>query len=316
MRYSPCSANVAANVVSKHRSNASFVVAASFAAATSYTLASSPAQAEAPPPTPPSDTVSPYHIPMETAAGKLPREIILYQYEVCPFCCKVKAFLDYHKIPYRCVEVNPLTKGELKWSNYKKVPVILMDNIQINDSSAIISRLAAELEVQSQKKSRFARAAALLGNKESREEEEQWRRWVDERLVKIITVNIYRNAKEAFQTFDYITENGNFNVVTREAARIVGATLMWGIAGRLKRKYNVEGDERQALYDAAHEWVNALGDRTFMGGRDPNIADLAVFGVLRSVVGTDTFMDVMHATNIGGWYERMMAKVGNSSRIQ
>jgi glutaredoxin len=28
----------------------------------------------------------------------LPRELVLYQYEVCPFCCKVKAFLDYHKV--------------------------------------------------------------------------------------------------------------------------------------------------------------------------------------------------------------------------
>ncbi len=22
----------------------------------------------------------------------------MYQYEVCPFCCKLKAFLDYHKV--------------------------------------------------------------------------------------------------------------------------------------------------------------------------------------------------------------------------
>ena len=28
----------------------------------------------------------------------LPKEIILYQYEVCPFCNKVRAFLDYHKV--------------------------------------------------------------------------------------------------------------------------------------------------------------------------------------------------------------------------
>ena len=27
-----------------------------------------------------------------------PRDIIVYQYEVCPFCCKLKAFLDYHKV--------------------------------------------------------------------------------------------------------------------------------------------------------------------------------------------------------------------------
>ena len=27
-----------------------------------------------------------------------PKDIILYQYEVCPFCNKVRAFLDYHKV--------------------------------------------------------------------------------------------------------------------------------------------------------------------------------------------------------------------------
>lgn len=27
-----------------------------------------------------------------------PQEIILYQYEVCPFCNKVRAFLDYYKV--------------------------------------------------------------------------------------------------------------------------------------------------------------------------------------------------------------------------
>ena len=136
----------------------------------------------------------------------VPKEVILYQYEVCPFCCKVKAFLDYHKvphpcsppadsatdslgalpsstplgavacvwavhasigsacvtlsghcmpllmpfaqIPYRTVEVSPLTKEQLKWSDYRKVPVALLDGEQVVDSTAIITRLAAELDAQ------------------------------------------------------------------------------------------------------------------------------------------------------------------------
>ena len=37
-------------------------------------------------------------------------QIILYQYDVCPFCNKVKAYLDFKSIPYQAVEVNPLSK--------------------------------------------------------------------------------------------------------------------------------------------------------------------------------------------------------------
>lgn len=144
----------------------------------------------------------------------------------------------------------------------------------------------------------------------------QWRQWVDEKFVRAITVNIYRNAKEAFQTFDYITEHGNFGWVQRQAARIVGATMMWGLSNRLKKKYGIEGDVRDALYALADEWVDALGKSPFMGGLEPNLADIETFGVIRSVVGTDTFMDLQHNTRIAAWYERMMKVVGDSSRIR
>lgn len=52
------------------------------------------------------------------------------------------------QLPYKTVEVNPMTKAELKWSTYRKVPVIQMDGgarVAV-DSSAIMSELAAELE--------------------------------------------------------------------------------------------------------------------------------------------------------------------------
>jgi hypothetical protein len=39
----------------------------------------------------------------------------LYQYQICPFCNKVKAVLGYAGIDHEIVEVNPLTKAELKW---------------------------------------------------------------------------------------------------------------------------------------------------------------------------------------------------------
>lgn len=51
----------------------------------------------------------------------------LYQYHNCPFCCKVRAFLDYYGIDYEKVEVNPLMKREIKFSDYRKVPIVIVD---------------------------------------------------------------------------------------------------------------------------------------------------------------------------------------------
>ena len=91
---------------------------------------------------------------------------------------------------------------------------------------------------------------------------------------------------------------------------------MWGISGKLIRKYGIEGDLRTALYAAADEWVAAIGpEKTFLGGSKPNLADLSMFGVIRAITGTDTFMDLMHNSEISRWYESMMSVVGASSKI-
>lgn len=62
--------------------------------------------------------------------------------------------------------------------------------------------------------------------------------------------------------------------------------------------------------------MRAVGEGPFHGGAAPDLADLAVFGVVRSVTGTDTFNDLMHHTRIGGWYEAMFTAVGTSARLE
>jgi microsomal prostaglandin-E synthase 2 len=90
---------------------------------------------------------------------------------------------------------------------------------------------------------------------------------------------------------------------------------MWKIGQGMPKKYGLEGDLRQALYADVNEWLQALGGRAFMGGERPNLADLAVFGVLRAVDKTPTFQDTVANTHVGGWYVRMSQAVGVSSRV-
>ena len=76
-----------------------------------------------------------------SSSSEGPGEVTLYQYAVCPFCNKVRATLDFYNVPYRIVEVNPLIKGEIKWSKYKKVPIVTLDGEQHNNSSDIMRDL-------------------------------------------------------------------------------------------------------------------------------------------------------------------------------
>ncbi|RLN27121.1 hypothetical protein BBJ28_00019168 [Nothophytophthora sp. Chile5] len=241
----------------------------------------------------------------EKAAGQQPT-VVLYQYEPCPYCCKVKAVLDYLNIPYEVVEVNPLTKKETQaFTSYRKVPVCRIDDEVVVDSSAIISRLR-ELVVAPTTASNEDEAALA--------EEEQWRQWVDQKLIILTPPNIYRSVPEALQAFDYCLTEGKFTPMERRLSKYAGAVVMYLIAKRSKKKYGIE-DERQSLYSALDSWVAAVGDdRAFLGGAEPNMADLSVFGVLRAMHGLDTYEDMMRETAIEPWFSRMTAKVGSSSR--
>ncbi|KAL0323207.1 UNVERIFIED_CONTAM: Prostaglandin E synthase 2 [Sesamum angustifolium] len=232
-----------------------------------------------------------------------PKDVVLYQYEACPFCNKVKAFLDYYDIPYKIVEVNPISKKEIKWSDYKKVPILMVDGEQMVDSSDIIDKLTNKISPDSSTDS--------FGE----DEEKKWRGWVDNHLVHILSPNIYRSATEALESFEYITSHGNFSFTERITAKYAGAAAMYFVSKKLKKKYNIT-DERAALYEAAETWVDALKGRDFLGGTKPNLADLAVYGVLRPIRYLKSGRDMVENTRIGDWYSRMENAVGVSSRIQ
>ncbi|GAA6081550.1 prostaglandin E synthase 2 [Tachysurus ichikawai] len=264
-------------------------------------------------------------------------KLTLYQYKTCPFCSKVRAFLDYHGLPYQVVEVNPVMRQEIKWSTYRKVPILMVnESVQLNDSSVIISALMTYLisreksvpEIltcypEMKAKNHSGKDVTEFGNKywvmvdetrhrqfypekTSRQEEIKWRQWADDWLVHLISPNVYRTPAEALASFDYIVCEGKFGTFEGFFAKYVGAAAMWLISKRLKSRHNLQDDVRQDLYKAVNDWVAAIGkNKKFMGGEKPNLADLAVFGVLGVMEGLQAFDDMMENTKVKKWYGRM-----------
>eukprot|EP00258_Populus_trichocarpa_P040520 XP_024456539.1 prostaglandin E synthase 2 isoform X3 [Populus trichocarpa] len=217
------------------------------------------------------------------------------------YSAKLSAFLDYYNIPYKVVEVNPINKKEIKWSDYKKVPILKIDGEQMVDSSDIVDKLFQRIHPDN--------------SVTDSDEERQWRGWVDNHLVHVLSPNIYRSVSEALESFDYITTHGNFSFTERLVAKYAGATAMYFVSKKLKKRHNIT-DERAALYGAAETWVDALKGRQYLGGLKPNLADLAVFGVLRPIRYLKSGKDMVEHTRIGEWYSRMENAVGEPSRIK
>jgi microsomal prostaglandin-E synthase 2 len=230
--------------------------------------------------------------------------VVIYQYESCPFCNKLRAYLDFAKLPYTVVEVDPLFKREIAWSkDYQKVPIAIIDGRRVTDSGAIISKLDT--------------ARSLSGFKsvsDGSDIEKEFLKWTDEVWVRLLTINIYRTQSESIAAFDYMTKR-NFPSWSAVPAKYFGALVHAHLVqGRLKKKLGVD-DERKALYEAAQKWVDAIEARggDYLGGKEPNLADLAIFGTFRAIEQLDAAKDLVANTRIGPWAEKMKEKVGKSA---
>ena len=82
------------------------------------------------------------------------------------FSIKVRVLLDYFGLSYDVVEVDPVLRREISWSNYRKVPILLVKVDKgyqpLNDSSMIVSVLASYLHDKSHKIDELAKYYPII----------------------------------------------------------------------------------------------------------------------------------------------------------
>lgn len=80
-------------------------------------------------------------------------------------------------------------------------------------------------------------------------------------------------------------------------------------------RHNLKEDVRQSLYDDCDYWAKAIKQKgtRFMGGNEPNLADLAVYGILSSIEGCTAFRDLLQHSKIKNWYLDMKEQVARHS---
>jgi len=225
----------------------------------------------------------------------------LFQFSLCPFCHKVKAGLELKKIAYDTVEVSPRSKSELPdlpEDAPKKVPVFQYGEEVLWDSTTILKYLD----------SISGESLNLLPDDESAKNEAlRIEEWVDESFTQVLPTVLYGSWKDAWHAAKVTADNSNLSKTENVAVRYGGSLIMKQISKRILKRHG-KTDPQSWLSEELDVLEKELGDKEYLGGDAPNIADAAAHGALKTIEGFSAFETCMQRGKVADWYARVAAE--------
>ena len=226
--------------------------------------------------------------------------VTLYQFELCPYCHKVKAAMEAKGIPFTKVEVNPMNKKELPPlpdGAPRKVPVIRTNGDTICDSTNIV----AYLEAHDSSGLRLTPSDPELQAKSALVE-----RWVNDDLSYVLPTVIYGTWGEALKAAQVVAKTSNFGFFQNAMVRAGGSLIMHQVAKRIvaKRSGGTPAAMLAAEMDKFEAW---LGDRDFVCGSELSVGDVAAHGCLTCIQDFPAFATIMTRPRVAAWFKRVQA---------
>ena len=227
--------------------------------------------------------------------------ITLYQFELCPYCHKVKAGMDVKGLAYRRIEVNPMTKKELPelpdTARRRKVPVIELNGELVQDSTDILAYLEAKYPT---------RFPLVPADATAREKTLLIEQWVDDDLSYVLPTVIYGKWGDAIRAAKVVARTSNFGFVQNALVRGGGSLIMHQVSKRIVKKRGGH-PPAQMLSNELDKFEQWLGDADFVCGDELTLGDVATHGCLTCIQEFPAFTTVMQRPRIAAWFERVQA---------
>ena len=226
------------------------------------------------------------------------KAVTLYQFSLCPFCCKVRSGLELKGIPYQMVDVNPRTKAELPAlpaDAPRKVPVLVAQGETVWDSTEILRFLDRAYP----NSVRFRPEDPQLQRRADEIED-----WVDSELIRAIPTVLYGTWSEAGRAASVVAKSSNFSRAQGLSVMLGGSVVMHFVAKRLlKRSGRTDGHAWVAeCLDQIERW---LGDQPFVCGNALSIADVAIHGAFACVKEFPIYASIEARPRLRAWLARM-----------
>jgi hypothetical protein len=205
------------------------------------------------------------------------RTVVLYQQPLSPPCVKIKTILSYYRVPFRTVA------GRHPTSDYKKIPVLMVNKRQINDSHIIVKNLIH-----------------LLGGEPMTSDELAWERKITYNFQPAIEVELFSNEYDVARLWNRTSTfyGGWQRVVIGLLTPILGAFV-----GFLFRSRYPEMQLPSSTFGKSFR--EALKDKTFFHGDSPGPIDLCLYGTYREFTDCIVVSQFLEDSGLQDWHSEM-----------
>ena len=220
--------------------------------------------------------------------------IVLHQWEMSPFCNKVRRCLKHKGLDYSIVNYNGLLALNVaKLSKVGQLPVVDFDGHRVQDSAAI----ARYLDEKYPDKLFYPREPRALA------EARMWEDWAGQVLY---FYEIY------FRMLDPVSLERGLDLIAAGRPAYERAILKLVFKKRYPRKLKEQGLARmpreqveRLFFDRLDDIEALLEGRNYLGGDTPNIGDFSVVAQLDELVRTsDLKPRILGYPRIAAWLTR------------
>lgn len=211
------------------------------------------------------------------------RKVILYQTEMSPPCTKIKTMLTYFRIPFEVRE------GKHPTSDYKKIPVLELNDRQINDSHVIMKNLTE-----------------ILIGVPMTPEEVSWERRITYEFQPAFEVELLGNRRDFAKLWSRATD-----FIGGWQTSVIGSVtpILYEVYGFLFKQRYPEMQLPSSSF--GKDFRAELGDRLFFHGDQPGPIDLSLYGTYSYFTDCTSADRFLSSSGLEEWHERM-AEYGDS----
>lgn len=201
-------------------------------------------------------------------------DVVLYEGKASPPCCKIRAVLNYYRIPFERKE------GKKPDSTYKKVPVLMLNGRQLNDSFVMVKALAP----------------VLMGEQLSPE-------LVDLEFITTYHLMLSMEADTVDSCNDLCLCSSFLGGCMGLGLCILSPCLpACGVSDTIRAKT----EDILSVEECVQKVLDRLEGKTFLHGDKPGIVDVSLFGMLEPFVQSKCSAgQKVLSLGLANWHARM-----------